>query len=118
MQIKLRQEIEVWYIIPAIRREMAKTMMKRKVKQREIARMLGVTDAAVSQYLSAKRASEVKFSSNIKKEIGYSVERAMAGANAIKEIQRLCRVCHEDGLCCFIHKHHGAPKDCKICNPD
>jgi predicted transcriptional regulator len=118
MQLKLRQEIEVWYVIPAIRREIAKAMMKKKVKQREIANMLGVTDAAVSQYLSSKRASEVKFSKRMSNEISKSAERIADGTNTIKEIQRLCRLCHEDGVCCFIHKHHGAPKDCKVCYPD
>ncbi|MCK4714006.1 MAG: transcriptional regulator [Candidatus Aenigmarchaeota archaeon] len=117
MQLKLRQEIEVWYIIPAIRREIAKAM-KKKVKQKDIANMLGVTDAAVSQYLSSKRASEVRFSKKINNEISKSVERIADGTNAIKEIQRLCKLCHEDGVCCFIHKHHGAPRDCKICYPD
>jgi len=117
MQLKLRQEIEVWYIIPAIRREIAKAM-KKKVKQKDIANMLGVTDAAVSQYLSAKRASQVRFSQNIKNEINKSVERITDGTNAISEIQKLCRLCHEDGVCCFIHKHHGAPRNCRVCYPD
>ena len=118
MQLKLRQEVEVWYIIPAIRREIAEAMHKRKVKQREIANMIGVTDAAVSQYLSSKRASEVRFSKRLGNEISSAVERIVDGADAISEIQNICKLCHEDGVCCYIHKHHGAPKDCRICYPD
>ena len=63
--MKLPQEIEVWYVIPAIRREFAKGLIKKGLKQREVARMLGVTDAAVSQYFSSKRGSEVRFNQRI-----------------------------------------------------
>ena len=93
MGIKLPQEIEVWYVIPAIRREFAKALVKKGLKQREVARMLGVTDAAVSQYFSSKRGSEVKFNQEIKKEIRTSVEKVMKGGNVLSEIQKICRLC-------------------------
>jgi predicted transcriptional regulator len=118
MTIKLRQEIEVWYIIPAIRREMAKGLVKKGLKQREVARRLGVTDAAVSQYFTSKRGKEVRFSKRISKEIMNSVDGILRGANVMREIQKLCRICHDDGICCYIHKHHGAPSDCRVCHPD
>ena len=40
MSMKLPQEIDVWYIIPAIRREFAKGLLKKGLKQREIAKKL------------------------------------------------------------------------------
>ena len=49
------QEIEVWYIIPAVRRELAKSMVKIGLKQKQIAVTLGITEAAVSQYLKLDR---------------------------------------------------------------
>ena len=118
MGIKLPQEIEVWYIIPAIRREFAKGLVKKNLKQREIARMLGVTDAAVSQYFSSKRGSEVKFNQRVKREIKTSVEKIAKGGDVLVEIQKICKSCKKDGICCYIHKHHGAPKACKVCFPD
>jgi predicted transcriptional regulator len=118
MTIKLRQEVEVWYIIPAIRREIAKALVKKGLSQRKVAMKLGLTDAAVSQYFNSKRGNEVRFSQNIKKEIKDSVDRILSGSNVTQEIQKLCRLCHDDGICCYIHKHHGAPSDCKICFPE
>lgn len=115
--MKLPQEIEVWYIIPAIRKEIAAALQKKGMKQKEIALRLGVTDAAVSQYFSSKRGSEVRFSRKIKNEIGESVERILKGSSVLPEIQRICRICKEDRLCCYVHKHHGAPKDCRVCFP-
>ena len=117
MSLKLRQEIEVWYIIPAIRKEIAKGLVGKGLKQRAVARKLDITDAAVSQYFTSKRGGEVKFSQKMKKEINDSIERMMKGSNAMKEIQRLCRAAHDDGLCCYVHKHHGAPNDCEVCFP-
>jgi predicted transcriptional regulator len=116
--MKLPQEIEVWYVIPAIRREFAKGLIKKGLKQREVARMLGVTDAAVSQYFSSKRGSEVRFNQRIKREVKSSIEKIIKGSNVMKEIQTICRLCKEDQISCYIHKHHGAPKNCRVCFPD
>ena len=54
------QEVEVWYIIPLIRKELALAMKKRKMPQNEIASLLGVTDSAISQYSNNKRAAGLK----------------------------------------------------------
>jgi len=115
MPIKLRQEIEVWYIIPAIRREISKSLVRKGMKQRDVARKLEVTDAAVSQYFTSKRAGEVRFSQEVKREIEKAANRILNGSNAMEEIQKLCSICHTDGICCYIHKHHGAPDDCRVC---
>ncbi len=53
------QEVEVFYILPAVRKEFAKTFKKEGRKQSDIAKIMGVTEAAVSQYLSNKRADIV-----------------------------------------------------------
>ena len=59
------QEIEVWYLLPALRREIALELInKYKFSQREISEILGITESAVSQYLKSKRANELKFSNS------------------------------------------------------
>ena len=59
----LPQEIEVWYVLPALRREYAKVLIKEhKLSQKGVAEILQVTESAISQYLTGKRASKVKFS--------------------------------------------------------
>ena len=64
------QEIEVRYIIPAIRRELASLLIKEHYKtQKEAAKILGLTEAAISQYQHSKRAKEVVFSDSVKNEI-------------------------------------------------
>ena len=57
----LPQEIEVWYIIPAIRKELAKLLtQKYELSYDKAGVILGVSKAAISQYLSNKRANKIK----------------------------------------------------------
>src|SRR3989338_6851543 len=63
----LPQELEIWYLIPALRRELTKIFISDfKLSQKKISDILGVTESAVSQYQNSKRAQDLKFS---KKEI-------------------------------------------------
>ncbi|MHA2366372.1 MAG: transcriptional regulator [Candidatus Hodarchaeales archaeon] len=49
-------EIEYWYVLPTIRRELTKTLKSMgKLRQKEIAKILGITEAAVSQYIKGTR---------------------------------------------------------------
>src|SRR3989344_2157312 len=58
----LPQEIEVWYLIPAIRRELAKIFIEKySLSQKKAAQILGISEAAVSQYVKSKRANEIEF---------------------------------------------------------
>ncbi|TET12217.1 MAG: hypothetical protein E3J86_00775, partial [Candidatus Thorarchaeota archaeon] len=87
------QEVEVWYVLPAIRRELAKVMKTKvvqradvdgevkehKITQKEIARMLGVTEPAITQYLLKKkdkrsRGDQVKMPDQILREIDKSAD--------------------------------------------
>ena len=53
------QEIELWYIYPSLRKEIAKFMIKNhSLKQKEVADKLGVTKAAVSHYVNEKRSKK------------------------------------------------------------
>lgn len=112
------QEIEVWYVLPATRKEFALEMVRSGLKQKKVADMLGVTEAAVSQYLSSKRAKEIDLDPQIKIEIKKSVKNILGKkANIIEEIQRILKIIKERGLLCEIHrKHHGClPEKCSVC---
>lgn len=116
MKMRMPQEIEVWYLLPAIRREFARIMIEKGVKQREISKKLGITEAAVSQYMSSKRAKNVRFSKTMIKEIGKSVEKVIKGKDVIIEMQRICRLCRNDKTLCKIHRVHGKiPRGCRVC---
>ncbi len=90
---QLPQEIEVWYILPALRREFAKALTKEhKLSQKRVAGLLRVTEAAVSQYISGKRASQVGFDSKVLKEIQKSAKRVVKGdVSLFTELERISK---------------------------
>jgi hypothetical protein len=56
-KIRPRCEIIVQYVLPVIRAEMAVRMKAEGISQAQIARILGVTPAAVNQYVKSKRGT-------------------------------------------------------------
>ena len=66
------QEVEVFYLIPSIRREIALAMKKSGKMQKEIAKTLCVEESTISQYFSMKRGSEFELDNEIKQAINES----------------------------------------------
>ena len=62
-------EMVVWYVIPAIRSELAKDLLKLGMKQKTISELMDITQPAVSQYLTDKRGSGIEFNDDVKQLI-------------------------------------------------
>ena len=116
----LLQELEVWYIIPALRRALALEMQKRGLKAVEIAQRLGLTKAAVSQYFSKTRAVEFRFDLKMQREVGQAVDSILAGEHANHELQRLLLLLRENRAVCTFHRlqEKNIDKQCNICFQD
>lgn len=114
--MEMPQEIEVWYIIPAIRKELAISMKNRGLKQSEIAKRLGLTKAAITNYLTKKRAKEINFNPEFKKQIDDSAVNIHDEFGAMKEIQKLLTIVNKSKIICEIHRMNGKDKDLKDCN--
>ena len=109
MQEMMPQEIEVRYILPAIRREIARIFIEEhKLSQKEAAKILGLTEAAVSQYRHSKRAKSVVFSDDVVKEIKASVNKIGADKKnkqrLIAEIYRISNLTHVKQILCDLHR--------------
>ena len=115
------QEIEVRYILPAIRRELAKVFIsEHKKSQKQAANILGLTEAAVSQYIQSKRAKEVVFSENIVNEIKVSADRILADKNnrqrLIAEMYRISNLTTVRQILCDIHRAQSKELEhCNVC---
>ena len=83
MQLMFPEEIDVWYVFPALRREIAVELKKIGMKSNKIAELLGITKAAVSQYLSGKRASKISFTDNMKSKIKNAAVKIKEGASVV-----------------------------------
>jgi len=115
----LPQEIEVWYIIPAVRREFSRVLVeKRGLTLEKAGGIIGVTKAAVSQYLKNKRASLFTIPKAIKKEIEKSAEIVVKDDRlAVKEIMRILNMIKKSKCSCSLCKKYNQEiiKMCK-CN--
>lgn len=113
----LPQEIEVWYIIPALRREIAKCLIKKRgLSYEKTGEMLGVTKAAVSQYIKGKRAAKIILPKEIENLVCASCQKMIDGeSNAINETLALLKVIREKELGCEVcgKLKEGALEDCK-----
>jgi uncharacterized protein len=111
------QEVEVWYILPALRKLFAIELKKTGLKQNQIAKALNITEAAVSQYLTKKRGEEIKFPKQIEKEVSVSVKKILDNKTNFRyEFQRILNIINEAKFICTVcHGHTRAEKACEIC---
>ncbi len=111
------QEIEVWYLLPAIRREISKSLVRNGLTQREVALKLGITESAVSQYLKEKRAIEIKFDNSVLNSIEKSSKKISRNENVMKEIEKIIHLMKKTKFICKIHHKydHSLPENCDNC---
>lgn len=116
---QMPQEIMVWSILPAIRRELSKTLVnEHHITQKEVASLLGVTEAAVSQYLKSKRAKDVTFDGKVMKKIRKAAKEIIKDKSAlIGEIQKICNSIDVKLMVCDVHKKNSkcVSDNCDIC---
>ncbi|MBI4159064.1 hypothetical protein HY500_02280 [Candidatus Woesearchaeota archaeon] len=107
------QEVESLYIIPALRKHFAVEMKKNGLKQKQIASLLCIEDAAVSQYLNDKRGNKIKLSKDTLNEVSKSTIGIRDKASFLRETQRILRFIGDTGEICKIHKQvSDVPEDC------
>ncbi|MHA1934944.1 MAG: transcriptional regulator [Candidatus Thorarchaeota archaeon] len=126
------QEVEVWYVLPAIRRELTRAMIDKGRPQKDIAKMLGVTEPAVTQYKLKKskrsRGDQVSIPKKIMPEVEKSAETIMkvwderdngktVYQTMTKEINRIIKILRDEGTLCDIHRDYceHAEGECDAC---
>lgn len=113
-------EMVVWYVIPAIRSELAKDLLKLGMKQKDISELMDITQPAVSQYLTDKRGSGIQFNDDVKELISEFADDLYSGdAGKSDIISRTCSICKKiktEDILCQLHQEKGdMPADCKAC---
>ena len=117
MQLLQPQEVEVYYVLPTIRKELAAAMKSLGKTQKQIAELLGVTEAAVSQYFSKKRGTHVDLPEEFQHAILRAAKRITDTQSMIKETQKIVALAKEKRLICKLHERleGGIPKGCDVC---
>jgi predicted transcriptional regulator len=105
-------EYMMWNGLPVIRKEIAESIINNfGLNQKETAKKLGITPAAVCQYLSKKRGKIKIVDESILKEIKKSAERIIQNEEIIvvSETCRICKILLSKGL---------FPMECGSCPPE
>lgn len=112
-KLLLPAEVETYYIIPTLRRYIAEYLIAGGMKQKDVAAILQVNTAAISQYHSEKRGHAIDFSPAVKVEIQRSVSRILSSESYLREVQRLLSFIRRRNELCRIHKQFSyVPADC------
>mgnify|MGYP003879260869 CR=1 FL=1 len=81
--------------MPAIKRELAKILAEKyKLRKKDIAKMLKVTNAAVSQYLKKKRGSRIRLSKKAKEILQKTAEKLIRKNSSALD-NAVCKICKE-----------------------
>lgn len=113
-------EIVLWYVIPAIRSELAKDLLKLGMKQKDISELMDITQPAVSQYITDKRGSGIKLSEPIRETISDFATQLYEGkAKKVDIVNKTCAICKqiqtEDVLDQLGIENKDLSDDCKAC---
>lgn len=111
------QEVEVWFVLPALRRQYVMALKKEGLKQKNIANIVNLTEAAVSQYLKKKRGDAITFNKETLDEIQISVKKIVAKKSEYRrEFQNvLKKLKHTRFICTVCHDHTNTDDKCEIC---
>ena len=110
--MKIPCELIVWYVLPSIRRELARELVEHhKLTQAEVARRFGVTDAAISQYLKSKRGTNKELESSgkyeeFKAEVSRAAQRIIDGSDIVTETCRVCEMVKKSGMLVKVYEIH------------
>jgi len=88
----------MWNGLPVIRKEIAESMIKDYgLSQKETAEILGITPAAVCQYISRKRGRTEISDGIVLREIKLTAENIIhdGGKNVLSETCRICKILRE-----------------------
>ena len=118
----LPSEIEVRTSVPAIRALVARKLVKEhRMNQQDVAKALGLTQPAVSNYLRGRRGSifsddDLASIDGIVSQICMMLVSGEESSRIISKFDEACHVIRHNRLLCGIHKQLDATLDVENCH--
>jgi len=122
--MKVPCEVLVKTVLPTVRMEIVKNLVDEyHLSQRHAARLMGLTAAAVSQYMSQKRATsrdlEIFKSADFSALVKETTARIAKNQGSIELMRAICDLCNhirKSGLLCVLHQDSSLEsKGCSFC---
>lgn len=110
-------EVIVLEVLPSLRGELARKLVKLGLSQQKVSKILELTPAAVSQYVSGKRGQKIEFTPKIQEKINKRAKEIKEDGK--KESRNsICLICNEikeDEIFCEIIEEYcqEKPEKCK-----
>ena len=105
MKLIFPQEVEVWYVLPAIRKRLAMGLIDKGMSQKEVARVMSLTEAAISQYKKEKRARADFLGTTFNPDISAAVNHIFTNNQLFfSEVMKLNNQIKNSGVLCDLHK--------------
>lgn len=114
-------EIISKYLLPATRALIAKILIEKYGYTQIIAASkLGLTQSAMSRYLTLERGTKITLSKEVRKfadEIAsYIASDQLSDEDMLKKFCAMCKAVREDGILCKLHREITTlTKNCKVC---
>ncbi|MEW5937036.1 MAG: helix-turn-helix domain-containing protein [Candidatus Thermoplasmatota archaeon] len=107
-------EISRWYILPFVRKAIARALVEEYgLSQAKAARLLMLTDAAVSQYLSGRRGGSRIPDKPVAQEIAKAARRIARTQDEKVAQEEVCRLCKHLISCDYFGQ--GSKEACVRC---
>jgi uncharacterized protein len=112
-----QEEIESNIFLPAIRRGLTLELKKLELKQVEIAKRLGLTKAAVTQYIKNLRGHTVELDTKTKDLIKKEAKAIKENKSPLESLKTILKDLENRKIICACHKRmdKGINKNCDLC---
>ncbi len=112
-------------LLPTIRAKLAQTLLKDyNMKQTEVAKRMGITQAAVSHYNTRSRAADAEILRTFPeietgvRDLAARIAEGLSLPEQVAVIEGLCREITKTERFCEYHRRHcGLSSECQICFP-
>ncbi|MDK2891668.1 helix-turn-helix domain-containing protein [Methanohalophilus sp.] len=112
-------EIMVQRVLPAIRAEVARVMMVEfGCTQQQVAENLGLSRAAVSQYVSEKRGADIDFSEETLDLISIFASELLNDLTPKEKVKKMCEICKHVQKSGWLYKNAPGAEYCFLCGVD
>ncbi len=119
MWLKSPCEIVIWYVLPSVRSELAKELIKLGLSQKEAANRLGISEAAISHYIKGKRGKKIDLDKETRNDVKKLAGEIASSGEDSTLVLKTCEICikvRKNELLCKLHKSlDSVPANCNIC---
>ena len=116
--MEMPHEIIVWYVLPSLRKALVTELKGLGMPQKDIAKLMKITEASVSQYLHNKRGSkDIRFGQVMQKQIKKSALKIRSSSEkniVMKELIKLVALSSKEKIVCS--KCQLKNGKCEICH--